>query len=51
MLLIGGTIFGIKNYRQQKKQKSSQPEKKTTLQTLKETVLIPLTGGKSVVNN
>jgi heavy metal translocating P-type ATPase len=55
ILLIGGTLIGIKNYRQQKKQKrspksakSSSPSlyKKTTLQTLKETALIPLTGGK-----
>jgi Cu2+-exporting ATPase len=55
ILLIGGSLIGIKNYRQQKKQKlspkpakSSSPSlyKKTTLQTIKETALIPFTGGK-----
>jgi Cu2+-exporting ATPase len=56
MLLIAGTLIGIKKIKtygqQQKPAKSSLPSlytknpKKTTLQTLKEAVLIPLTGGK-----
>ena len=55
ILLIGGTLIGIKNYRQQKKQKKSlKPakssslslSKKNTLQTIKETALILLIGGK-----
>ncbi len=56
MLLFTGTLIGIKKIktygeqqkRMQKPAKSSSPSlyKKTTLQVLKEAVLIPLTGGK-----
>lgn len=53
MLLIGGSLIGIKTYHQQKqklnrklaKSSLSSLPKKHILHTLKETVLIPLTGG------